>query len=372
MKDSVQLLVVGPLPPPPVGGTVSFQLFCDYIESQAEFLYLSIIDSSPKRLKQTRILSITNLRKACNIIRQFSQQIKSAHLVLIFGSNGFLLSMAPVLVLIAKMARKPCYIRPFGGSLDIFSSSLSFLAHLLLQTMLLHVNGLFVQTKLLYDSFYPLLGDRVHLVPGYRQMPFSDFQPMCSKSNDSLRLVYVGNIREEKGIFVLLESLRSLSPNEQDAIHLDLYGVILDSVANQFKAELVKTKNANYGGVLDPEKVISTLSNYDAMVFPTHYQGEGHPGVLLEAMIAGIPIITTRFRALPELVEDKVNGLLVLPHDTGSLTEAIRLIYYDRSLLHNMTVRNWEMRLRYDVQDVVPLILHAMGCEMNYQNANDH
>jgi glycosyltransferase involved in cell wall biosynthesis len=361
MKYLVNLLVVGPLPPPPVGGTVSFQLFCEYIERRPELLGLSIVDSSPKRLKQTRAFSVGNLPQAWFVLRQFFRQVKSAHQVLIFGSNGFLLSMAPVLLLFAKIAGKPCYIRPFGGSLDSFSCQSGFPARVLLQTMLWLVDGLIVQTKLLYDSFLPVLGNRVHLVSGYREIPSVNVRPVHSGSDGSLRLVYVGNIREEKGIFVLFESLRNLNTSEQSLIQCDLFGVILDNVATRFKEELAKTRNARYGGVLDPEKVVATLANYDVMIFPTYYQGEGHPGVLIEAMMAGIPVITTGFRSIPELVEDKVNGLLVLPRDAGSLTEAIRTVHYDRAFMQHMAEKNWKKRLEYDVERVVPLILQAIS-----------
>jgi glycosyltransferase involved in cell wall biosynthesis len=62
---------------------------------------------------------------------------------------------------------------------------------------------------------------------------------------------------------------------------------------------------------LEPAEVVPTLRNYDALIFPSYYQGEGHPGVLVEAMMAGLPIITTQFRSIPELVQDGVNGLLM-------------------------------------------------------------
>jgi len=119
-----------------------------------------------------------------------------------------------------------------------------------------------------------------------------------------------------------------------------------------------------YKGVLSPEEVISTLRHYDALVFPSYYLGEGHPGVLIEAMMAGIPVITTAFRSIPELVEDRVNGLLVTPQDSKILSRAIKTILNDRQLLMRMASKNGERRRRYDARQVVPLILQPLSVKL--------
>lgn len=359
-----RLLVVGPLPPPLCGPTVSFQLFCNEVGRHTEIQRMEVIDSSPKRFKkQTRIISTTNFAKAWRIFWQFCRRVKTVDQVLIFGSNGFLLSMVPLLLAVARVARKPCYVRAFGGSLDHFCDNLMPLFRWLLLFTLRRVDSLIVQTELLYNHFTALIGDSVHLVPGYRCMPSMENGPSNSltKSGENLRLVFLGHVREGKGIFVLLESLRSLGPREREAIHCDIFGPVYESVATRFEDELAKTKNATYGGVLSLEQAVPILRNYDAFVFPTYYQGEGHPGVLIEAMMAGIPAITTAFRSIPELVDDRVNGLLVAPQDSKSLTEAINTIYSDRQLLAEMAKRNWEMRTRYDARHVFPLISRALG-----------
>jgi glycosyltransferase involved in cell wall biosynthesis len=364
-KDRLpSLLIVGPLPPPPSGSTVSFQIFCDEVRRYSGLQGVEVIDSSPKRIKkQAGILSTANVATSWRILWQFCRRVKMVDQVLIFGSNGFLLSMVPLLLVVAKIARKPCHVRAFGGSLDCFCDDLMPLFRRLLLLTLRQADGLIVQTELLYNHFTALIGDNIHLVPGYRCIASMEngLSSPVTRTGEDLRLVFLGHVREGKGVFVLLESLRSLGSSERGAIHCDIFGPVYESVAARFKDELAKTDNATYGGVLGPEEVVHMLRSYDALVFPTHYQGEGHPGVLIEAMMAGIAAITTDFRSIPELVEDRVNGLLVTPQDAKSLTEAINMLYYDRELLADMSKRNWELRKRYDAREVVPLILRAIG-----------
>ena len=56
---------------------------------------------------------------------------------------------------------------------------------------------------------------------------------------------------------------------------------------------------------------------------------DGIPNVLVEAMAAGLPVVTTRVSGIPELVEDGVNGLLVDPDDPDALAEALLRVHRD-------------------------------------------
>jgi glycosyltransferase involved in cell wall biosynthesis len=59
---------------------------------------------------------------------------------------------------------------------------------------------------------------------------------------------------------------------------------------------------------------------------------DGIPNVLVEAMAAGVPVVTTRVSGIPELVEDGVNGLLVQPDDPEELAAALLRLDSDSKL----------------------------------------
>ncbi|RIK42583.1 MAG: hypothetical protein DCC55_08355 [Chloroflexi bacterium] len=362
--EAPTLLVVGPLPPPFGGTTVSFEVFCQEVTDQRAGISLEVVDSSPKKLKkQHAIVSQANFFQACRIMWQFCWRVRAADVVLIFGSNGFLLAMTPFLLTLAKIMHKPCYIRSFGGSLDNFYCNLNLGLRWVLRTTLRHADGLIVETELLQRYFRALVGDRVHLVPGYRIMPAihvarSDWR---LRPEAPLRLLFVGHVREEKGLFELLKSLQLISAEGNITVKCDIFGPIYAAIEERFNDELARTENAHYGGILKPDDVVSTMAQYDALVFPTYYQGEGHPGVLIEAMMAGIPVISTNFRSIPELIEDGINGLLVDPKDADQLAEAILRIYQNRSLQLEMGRHNAEKSVQYDARRVVPRMLQLVN-----------
>lgn len=357
-----RLLAVGPIPPPLTGTGISFQMFCDEVRQYTNQFALETINASPRQIKEDpRLLTWANLDKARAILGPFSRRIKAADRVLIYGSHQFLFTMGALCLFRAKLAGKPCYFRSFGD-LDWYYDSLSPAAQRFYCYTVQQLDGLFVETRLVYTYLSRIVGDKVHWVPGYRPMPaVTVFPGIRQKPDRKLNLVFLSLIREEKGIFVLLESLRAQRIRDNEALHCDIYGPIYPSVAERFANELRGTPNATYKGVVQPEETVQTLSQYDIFVFPTFYPGEGHPGVLMEAMMAGVPVIASAHRSIPELVENEVNGLLTQPRDVQSLVEAICRLDADRQLLTAMAQRNWERRTRHATSEIVPVILKLMG-----------
>lgn len=360
-----QLLVIGPLPPPVAGTSVSFQIFCDEVKSRPEQLQIKVINSAPKHLGQYPLFTRAHFATAQRVIGQCLQQIRTIDQLLIFGPDQFLFAMASVCLTIAKAAGKPCYLRAFGGSLDRYEQGLRPILQRTFRSALHRADGLIVETELLHNYFTQMIGQKVHYVPGYRPVTEGEQAPptVCNTSKP-LRTLFVGHIREEKGVFVLLESLRKLAVGSSSAPQCDLYGPIYSAVSQRFQQELAATPNAAYRGQLTPEQVIPTLRQYDALVFPTHFPGEGHPGVVIEAMMAGIPVITTRFRSLPELIKHEENGLLVEPHNGQQLSEAIQTLQGNRRLLTTLSQNNWAARTQFSATAQVPRILQPLGIQL--------
>ncbi len=72
-------------------------------------------------------------------------------------------------------------------------------------------------------------------------------------------------------------------------------------------------------------EVFAQFSNMHAFVLPSLY-GEGMPMVVLEAMSAGLPVISTTVEGIPEVIREGREGLLVPPDDVGALVAAVTRI----------------------------------------------
>lgn len=365
-KKIPRILAVGPVPPPLNGTSVSFQVLIDEVKRHSDKVKIEVINSAQSQQKQDpKLLTIANFTKIGQVLWQVIKGIRKSNLLFVMGSHQFLFTAGSLCILIAKIAGKPCYFRSFGY-LDGYYRNLSPISQFVFRIVMSKLDGLFVETKLVYEELVDLIGSNVHWVPGYREMPEALYGDLHAKKKkvDKLRLAFLGHVREEKGIFVLLESLRMPPINNNGSIQCDIFGLIFQSIEERFNDEVSHTPNTSYKGVINPEEAVPTLMQYDALVFPTHYQGEGHPGVIMEAMMAGITVITTAHRSIPELVQDRVNGLLVPPLNPKGLAQAIHLLDSDRQLLEDMAEQNWEMRKNYAASKKIPEILQLMDIQI--------
>jgi glycosyltransferase involved in cell wall biosynthesis len=86
------------------------------------------------------------------------------------------------------------------------------------------------------------------------------------------------------------------------------------------------------------------LKSADLFVFPTHY--EGQPFALLEAMGHGLPIVTSDASGIPELIENRVHGLLFRTGDSCDLSEALRW-----ALMHSDSMKEMARNAQQRVQE---------------------
>jgi glycosyltransferase involved in cell wall biosynthesis len=87
-------------------------------------------------------------------------------------------------------------------------------------------------------------------------------------------------------------------------------------------------------GSRDSDEIAKHLAAADVFVLPSHW--EGQPIAVLEAMASGLPIMGTRVGAMPDVVRDGTDGLLVEPHDVAGLADALARLLGDEPLRREM------------------------------------
>jgi glycosyltransferase involved in cell wall biosynthesis len=136
---------------------------------------------------------------------------------------------------------------------------------------------------------------------------------------DKPLLVYVGRIDQEKDLHVLLRAIRIV----ESPVHLAVVGAgRWESKLREISSSLGLQHQVTFTGYVREDELPSLLQAADLFVMPS--PAELQSIATLEAMAAGKPIIAARARALPELVEDDVNGLLFEPGSHFKLASAIR------------------------------------------------
>ena len=129
-----------------------------------------------------------------------------------------------------------------------------------------------------------------------------------------------------KGIFVLFEALDILK-SEGVNINVDLYGPYqLDKNERLlFDSYLSKNSNVNYRGTINPLSVVQTLSTYYALLFPTLHLTEGVPGVLVESLIAGTPVVSSSFPQHANILKPGYDSLIFELGNAKDLADKIQM-----------------------------------------------
>jgi len=129
-------------------------------------------------------------------------------------------------------------------------------------------------------------------------------------------LLFFGNIRDYKGIDVLLESFKELSSKNKDLIL-----VVAGQCWEKSIKEKLKQNNIIYsGGFISSEDVTNYFSACDLAVYPYKYF-DASSAAGADAISYGKPLVITNVGGLPELVKDK--NIIAKPSDADSLTKAI-------------------------------------------------
>ncbi len=139
--------------------------------------------------------------------------------------------------------------------------------------------------------------------------------------NDVFRFAYIGRIMKEKGISELFAACEELR-NKGYKFILDLVGFYEDELKDVYKKEVdrqvIKGYANDHGFKEDPRPYYEIA---DCIVMPSYH--EGMSNVVLEAAATGRPVIATDIPGCREAIDDGVSGLLVMPRDVVSLTEAM-------------------------------------------------
>lgn len=134
-----------------------------------------------------------------------------------------------------------------------------------------------------------------------------------------VRLVYLAHCTREKGVFdavngVFLAAKRLAERKFPISLRLLVAGTFVSADERaEFDRLLTLPGMADlvqYFGFVSGETKLKLLREADLFCFPTYYENENQPVNLIEAMAFGLPILTTRWRSLPELFPANYAGLV--------------------------------------------------------------
>lgn len=152
-------------------------------------------------------------------------------------------------------------------------------------------------------------------------------------------ILYVGSVEERKNLKRILEAyvkIKQAGFTHQMVIvgpQKWKYHEIMETLARHNLEESI-----HFTGYVEDEDLPVIYSGADLFVFPSLYEGFGLPP--LEAMAAGVPVVTSNVSSLPEVVGDA--GMAVDPYDVDALAAAIQQVLTDDGLRAELRAKGLE------------------------------
>lgn len=156
-------------------------------------------------------------------------------------------------------------------------------------------------------------------------------------SRDPPLLVSVGRLVRYKGFDRLLEILAHVAESGTPFRCLIVGEGSRGPALQETAAALGLSARVGFAGRQSPAEVRDLLRRADLFILTADPEAgqRGLPNVLVEAMSAGLPTLSTSLPAVTELIEDGVNGLL-LPADPGQAARLLVTLLRDRDLRHRL------------------------------------
>lgn len=151
------------------------------------------------------------------------------------------------------------------------------------------------------------------------------------RDTSTLKLLYIGAINHNKGIFKLVDYISTNTYFQTGKIHLSIAGIGDVNTLNDKTFAIHSSNRINYLGWISKAEKTDLLLSHDILILPSFY--EGLPVSILEALSAQMPVISTRVGAIPDVVKPGLNGWLFDPTDFNQLDAILKETFDNPKLI---------------------------------------
>jgi len=267
--------------------------------------------------KQTGKLSLKN-------INNLNPQVIHAH----FGRGGAL-----VLPLAQKLGL-PLYVTYHGGDATKYTHQKSRIIPTIYQRRLKNLqsyaNGFLCVSKFIAQRLADQGFPRHKLITHYIGINCKNIIKPTIKNGPML---FVGRLTKKKGVDLLLKAIRKLQEKKGPLPSLYIAGSGSQEASLKKLANGLKTiKFIGWQNHIALQKI---MKDAQAVVVPSQEADdgdcEGLPTVILEAIRAGTVVIATNHAGIPEIIEDKVSGLLTPEGDINALADSLQYVMLNQN-----------------------------------------
>lgn len=322
-----RVLVVGPLPPPSHGVAVMTRALLDSpLAKRFELLHLDTADrrgvANIGRLDAGNVW-LAGLHGARFVALLVRHRVDAVYLPVSKNSLGFLRDALFIGPAVARGV--PLIVHFHGSGFDEFVQNAPVPVRALVRLLLTRAARAIVLGDALRGMLGGLVADaRIAVVPNGVADPLDGVASGRAPAG-TLQILFLGNLLPRKGYVELIDAAQSLLDEGID-IAVTFAGSIVDPAVHERALATVRygAERICFLGAVDASTRASLLRDMHVLALPS--DDEAQPLVILEAMAAGLPVVSTRHGAIPETVMHGETGILIGTRDAAALGQALRAL----------------------------------------------
>ncbi len=294
------------------------------INSCSNTSYINLLAS--KKVNTTGKLDLSKLWRYFGIILKLNVQLMFNRPKLCYfalSTTGVALIKDAFLVGLIKLFRLPILFHLHNKGVKIYAKKKIF--KFFYKFIFRGTSVILLSDRLYEDVSEFVTKEQIHICPnGIPELTITN----KNKLNKSvpLQLLFLSNLIESKGVYVLLKALKLLK-TKGILFKCNFVGHEGDIDQASFESKLKSlglTSEVMFLGPKYGEDKHQFFSNTDIFVFPTFNDSFGL--VILEAMQYSLPVISTFEGGIPDIIEDGYNGFLVPQKDVRALANKLELL----------------------------------------------
>ena len=277
--------------------------------------------------------------------------------IVILPAHGALLYEVPWLYFWNKLFNKKLFYIVIGGWLNDYLKTYPKIAK-----ELKSFNGIFVETSSMKRDLEEVGFQNIIIMPNCKPLKVLSENELTYCSAEPLPLVTFSRVMEEKGIGELVRIVKEINHElGRVALSLDIYGQVDNNQIDWFET-LKKSFDSTiqYKGCVAFDKSTDVLSQYFALLFPTKFYTEGVPGTIIDAYSAGLPVISSRWANVDDVVDDGSTGLGFDFENWNELKTILKKIIDEPSIIYRMKKFCLIKAIDYLPEHIVPKLVQTL------------
>ena len=347
------IIMVGPLPPPFYGQSLSFKRLVGAMKGDKQFK-LTVINITSKFVQAGSGYSfVRSLEYIFILLKYIYCTLKnpfngSVYITVGQSLSGFYRDF--VMIWVAYFLKKKIIIHIKGGNYGNFFNDQNKINKVLIKVTLYRVDSVIVLSNYLINMFNFDKDLLKKVVVVNNALPHELGHCKLRESNKLVNILFLSNLIVSKGYLDLVKALSVVKKQRGDFI-ASFAGEFMNSSDDKDKnktpvdmkyefenmiKELNLSNHVRYCGVLIGADKKHILDQSDILVLPTNYINEGQPVSIIEAMAHNNAIITTKYRSMVDMIKDGEQGFFVEYSSYKLLASKILKLIDDRVLLAKM------------------------------------